>query len=136
MPCTINPIKKLKVYKALKQGKSARQSLKEAGYSQATISHSTKNKVVKDSNEKIMQEVLAKDVTIDLVIKQLYEDRDLAKAKGDMATMTRVDELLGKFLAMFTDKKQIDANVINSEDQSIIDKFINSNRLPNNSTSN
>lgn len=97
----INPIKKAKVKKALMEGKSARQALREANYSNAAISHSTLNAVVKRSMEEILAEYSAKNVTVDSVLKELEELRILAKDKGDYSTAVRVAELKGKWLAMF-----------------------------------
>ena len=107
MPRTVNPIKKIKVKGSLKQGKSAREALREAGYSQGHINRSTANKIVKDSISEISKELKAKDITYDLVIKRLDEDRELARNKRDIATMKACDELLGKYIAMFTDKQEI-----------------------------
>ncbi len=85
--------------------------------------------VVKCSQAEIIAELRAKDITVDLVIKRLNQDRDLAISKQDYATATKVDELLGKYLAMFTEKQQIDANILTKEEQSILSKYISGNRL-------
>ena len=107
MPKTINPIRKAKVKQALKQGKSARQALKEANYAPETIKRSTANKSVKVSMDELKQEFSESDITIKLVINNLIEDRKWARKKGDFSTVVRVDELLGKYLAMFTDKAEV-----------------------------
>ena len=41
----------------------------------------------------------------------------LAKKKKDIATMTRADELLGKYLAMFTDKVKSDISVATTPEE-------------------
>jgi transposase len=110
MPKKINKLKKEKVKQALLQGKSIRQALRFAGYSEGTVhgnANSNTNRLVKACMEEIMTELKAKDVTVDVVIQRLNEDRELARKKGDISTMTRVDELLGKYLAMFTDRQEI-----------------------------
>ena len=129
MPKNIDPIKQQIVETALKQGDSARKALTKAHYSEGHIMRSTKNKIVKDSRENIMKELRAADITPELLINRLNEDRELARRKGDISTMTRVDELLGKFITMFSDRQVLDANVMTNEEQSTIDKYIHSNRL-------
>ena len=42
-------------------------------------------------------------LTIDGVLNNLREDRDAARAAGQYGPAVRADELLGKYLAMFTD---------------------------------
>ena len=37
-------------------------------------------------------------------------ERELARKKGDISTMTRCDELLGKYLALFTDKTELNTS--------------------------
>ena len=43
------------------------------------------------------------DLTVDSVLKNLREDRKAARAAGQYGPAVRADELLGKYLAMFTD---------------------------------
>ena len=43
------------------------------------------------------------DLTIDSVLKNLREDRKAARAANQYGPAVRADELLGKYLAMFTD---------------------------------
>ena len=42
-------------------------------------------------------------LTVDGVLKNLREDRDAARKAGQFGPAVRADELLGKYLAMFTD---------------------------------
>ena len=42
-------------------------------------------------------------LSVDGVLKNLREDRDAARAAGQYGPAVRADELLGKYLAMFTD---------------------------------
>jgi len=116
MPKNINPIKKAKVKQALKLNPSARNALREAGASKYVINHSTSDKCVKVCIEELKREFSENDITIRFVINNLMEDRNLALNKGDYSTVVRVDELLGKYLAMFTDK-QIDKVTFTSEEQ-------------------
>ena len=49
MPMTVNPIRKRIVKASLIEGSSARQALRLAKYAESSISHSTHNRVVKES---------------------------------------------------------------------------------------
>ncbi len=49
------------------------------------------------------------DLTIDSVLKNLREDRDAARAANQYGPAVRADELMGKYLAMFTD---VNKNVV------------------------
>lgn len=104
MPRTVNPIKKAKVKASLLKGNSARQALKDANYGRGHIRRSTTNKIVRDSINEILQEFKESDLTVQLVLKNLFQDRQLALNKNDLSNVVRVDELLGKYLSMFTDK--------------------------------
>jgi len=57
------------------------------------------------------------DLTIDSVLQNLREDRKAARAAGQYGPAVRADELLGKYLAMFTDvNKNVDVVDISAED--------------------
>ena len=57
------------------------------------------------------------DLTIDSVLKNLREDRDAARKAGQFGPAVRADELMGKYLAMFTDvNKNVDVVDISAED--------------------
>ena len=58
------------------------------------------------------------------VVKELDEVRAMALDVGDLSTAGRMTELKGKYLAIFTDKRIIDAKIITSEDQTIIDAYM------------
>ena len=52
------------------------------------------------------------DLTIDSVLKNLREDRKAARAANQYGPAVRADELLGKYLAMFTDvSKNVEPDV-------------------------
>jgi hypothetical protein len=102
-------IRREKLKQGLLKGQSIRKSMLEAGYSKAT-SHGNCNKndpLVKPCIDEIMAEFKATDITVEYVLKNLREDRELARIKGDIATMRNVDDLLGRYLAMFTDKQEV-----------------------------
>ena len=57
------------------------------------------------------------DLTVDGVLKNLREDRKAARAAGQYGPAVRADELMGKYLAMFTDvNKNVDVVDIPVED--------------------
>ncbi len=57
------------------------------------------------------------DLTIDGVLKNLREDRDAARKAGQFGPAVRADELMGKYLAMFTDvNKNVVVDDIPAED--------------------
>ncbi len=57
------------------------------------------------------------DLTIDSVLKNLREDRKAAREAGQYGPAVRADELLGKYLAMFTDvSKNVVVDDISPED--------------------
>ncbi len=105
MPKGINSIRKLKVKQSILKGNSYNQALRDGGYTEGSAHKSSVMPVVKVCQQEILAEFREK-VTVEYVLNNLYEDRILAKKKGDIATATRVDELLGKYLAMFTDKTE------------------------------
>ncbi len=56
-------------------------------------------------------------LTVDGVLKNLREDRDAARKAGQFGPAVRADELMGKYLAMFTDvNKNVDVVDISAED--------------------
>ena len=100
------------------KGKSGKEVLIYAGLSKKTASHEVgRNATLKYVDAEIVNELKQADVTVQLVISRLNEDRELAKKKWDIATMTRVDELLGKYIAMFKDilKAEVDIKLTPDE---------------------
>ena len=133
MPKTIDKLRKAKVKQARLQGKSNAQALREAGYSDSTAKHNV------DSGNKLLKAVLAEieaewklsDVTVDSVLKELEAIQEAAFKKGDNATAGRMAELKGKYLAMFTDKQQLDAKVMSQQEDKAIKEYMqkSSNRI-------
>lgn len=107
MSKTINIIRKNKVKKALLEGKTGKQALLEAGYSEASAGHHLKRMgVYKCVRDEIEREFKAEQITPEYVLRELERGKELALQKGDIASFIRANELLGKYLAMFTDKTQ------------------------------
>jgi hypothetical protein len=130
-----NVVKKYKL-KAVKsdllKGKTYKQSLLDNGYTENTANMGAENKVIQEALIKINQEIKESDVTVELVLRRLNEDRELARKKKDTATMTRCDELYGKFLAMFTERTEIKGDMTLSPTQEEkIEEYIN-NRVKDN----
>ncbi len=124
MPKQIDKLKRLKYKENRLKGNNIKQSLIKSGYAIASaIGRNSSLSVVKVCEREIYEEFKASSVTIDLVISRLNEDRLLAISKQDYATATRVDELLGKYLAMFVDKTE-NKNV-NIEDKQQADMLLN-----------
>ena len=96
--------KKLIVKEEIKKGKSARQALKAAKYSEGHIRRSTKNRIVKDSLKELREEFDVTAVTVDFVVKNFMKAMQMALEKGDISNYNRANESLGRYLAMFTDK--------------------------------
>lgn len=109
----IQPVKREKLKQGLLRGKSIRQSMKDAGWSEKTAhGHCDQYEpVVKGCIDEIMAEFKVSDITVSKVLSNLYEDRELARKKNDIATMKEVDALLGKYLAMFTEKQAITQDI-------------------------
>ncbi|MEE8152485.1 MAG: terminase small subunit [candidate division NC10 bacterium] len=79
-----------------------------AGYSEKSA-QSAGSRLLRDPRMKAYIEELGveaaerADLTIDSVLKNLREDRKAAREAGQYGPAVRADELLGKYLAMFTD---------------------------------
>jgi hypothetical protein len=93
-----------------------------AGYSKKSA-RSAGGRLLRDPRMKAYIEELGveaaerADLTIDSVLKNLREDRKAARAAGQYGPAVRADELLGKYLAMFTDvNKNVVVDDIPAED--------------------
>ena len=102
----INPIRKAKLKQALLKGTNVKQALKDAGYSDNTAHHSTTLNVVQCCFSEIAQRFKESDLTIDFVLKGVFDTIQKAIDKGDNSTAMRGYELLGKKLAIWITKEQ------------------------------
>lgn len=124
MPKITNPVTLEKIRKGLLQGKPDNQVLIEAGLSEKTANHRAKKcKALIIVKNCIAEKLKKSDITIERVINNLNEDRELAKAKQDIATMKECDVWLGKYLAMFTDRIKSDVT-ITDKDKNILRRYI------------
>lgn len=104
----IDPIKKRLYKKARKKGKSITKSLKEAGYSDKTAEGTNSNlKLVKTCDKEIHKEFDIKQITVEKVLEDFDKVKQLALDKDDLSNYNRANEALGRYLAMFTDKKEV-----------------------------
>lgn len=126
MPGAINPIRKAKVKQAILQGKPFNQALREAGYTEGSAHKSSVMPVVKVCRDEIRQAMDKVAVSDEYVLEGLKREAETAKNSSD-----RIAALswLGKYRAMFTEKHLVDANIITKQEQSLLDKYINNNRL-------
>ena len=122
MPIAINPIKKDLVKRSIMQGKSFRQSALDAGYAPSSANNATNLASVKQCIAEIDKSFKLANITPELVLSRLDHDYQTALDKGDLATATRINELLGKYLALFTDKQQINQHITSQEDKDILDR--------------
>ena len=134
----IDPLKKIKYKIARKQNKSIRQSLKDAGYSKATAQgHNNLQDlaVVKCVEQELINELKAKDVTVDTVIKRsdLVFNGAMAiknyaaanQANKDMAGFVGIDRQITNVTNVY--------QITNSDDKSNLTELLNQ-RLSHSST--
>ena len=120
----IAPIKYHKVKQALLKGASGSEALLAAGYSKSVANHhlnkmTVYNRVLED----ILSEMETNDITPKKVIANIECIKRLSIQKGDYSNATKCEELKGRWLAMFTDRQQIDMRVLSKEEQTIIAKY-------------
>ena len=107
MPATINPIRQSLLRKSLLQGKSIRQSMKDAGYSASTAhSNCGKDEPLVKACMKEIQRDIKKKITVEYVLGQIERIKRLAVSKEDFSTALASVVALGKWLAMFTEKTE------------------------------
>ena len=109
--------------KELLKGNSIKDSMLNIGYKETTANRGTANTIYQEAFNQIQSEIRKEDVTVERVLTNLYEDRELARKKKDISTMTRVDELLGKFLSMYTERIESKA-VITNEQEDTLNKLL------------
>lgn len=105
----VDPVRIHNYKKARLAGKSIPQSMLAAGASVYTsktkcTSQNPRSGLAYHGEKELVAELKLSDITVEKVVGNLLEDRGLAKVKEDYATMVRADELLGKWLSMFTER--------------------------------
>lgn len=122
MPKTINPIRKNIVKQAILEGKSYRKGLEEANYSKATIHNSGNNTVVKQCVAEISKAFDIHKIDENWIIEHIEQEATQAPKSSDRIAALA---LLAKWKALLTDKSQVSAEIINKEEESILNRFIN-----------
>lgn len=121
----ISPIKHKLVKKALLEGKSHAQAMLSAGYSPNTAYHNSTsdNKLLKTVQREIDNDI-RKKITVESVLLDLKHAQDMAEKKQDIASYTKVCELLGKFLRMFNDAPLVNVNIVAIEERNTLSKYM------------
>jgi len=101
MSKTINPIKKAKVKQARLEGKSKKQAVIDAGYSENSAINAYRLSVVKCCDEEIARSMEAQGIDEKAIIAGLKKEALTGKNSSDR---TIAWSWLGKYKAMFTDK--------------------------------
>lgn len=101
MPKGVDKLRKEYYKQSRLKGNSVKQSLLNAGYSEAHAEKSTANKVVKDGETEIMEYLKASDISVDWVVGKL--NQELLNIHAKSSDRVRILELLGKYLNMFKD---------------------------------
>ena len=114
----INKTKKLMVKQSILKGKSYKQAVLDAGYAPASAHNATQLGVVKQCIDEIEASIRDK-VTVDYVLSKLLKEVETAKKSSDRIQATTQ---LGKYLAMFTEKKEV-LNKIDDDKQESITKL-------------
>lgn len=84
------------------EGNSKGKSLVMAGGKETTAYHDIhRNVLVKTCEVDLERQFKESDITVQFVLNNLIEDRQLAMTKKDYSTVVKVDELLGKYITMF-----------------------------------
>ena len=108
MPKAINEIRRCKLKKAVMQGKSYRQALKEAGYSRATYhSHIADSKVLKSVKEEIKAEMRLSELTADKLLNDFELAKTLSLKEKDYSNYNRACEAEARMGGYFKDKSEI-----------------------------
>lgn len=121
----VNIYKKELVKQNIKKGLSYKQSLLQAGYTQCTAKQASRQATLKYSLEEIAKEFDKSKITAEYVLAGLEKELSTALKPADRL---KALELLGKYLAMFTDKQQVKAEILNKEEQDTLNRYININR--------
>jgi hypothetical protein len=114
MANTISKLRKTKLKAELLKGTDAKNALINSGYKKTTARNSTSNKCVQVCQDEIIDDIKSK-ITVESVLKQLNDARELSIKDKQYSSAIRATELLGKFLAMFTDKSVNETTVESKE---------------------
>ncbi len=79
----------------------------DAGYAPSSARNATQLQSVQQCRREIAASFRRETITVDYVLAELERAKNLAEKKEDIASYVRVCELLGKYLAMFTERQQV-----------------------------
>ena len=116
-----NKVKKNIVKQSIMEGKTYKQALLDAGYTPATAYQSSSNGIVKYCLEEIARDFDKAKITPEYVLAGLNKEAQEAQTASDRI---KALELLGKYLAMFTEKQIIDAKVLSQEEQTRLNQYL------------
>ena len=102
----INKIKARRLKKGLLEGKSYKQAMISAGYAETTGRAATKTTVLQRQLKAIEEEFKLSDITPEYVIGKLTREAEQAIKSSDR---TAALALLGKYLALFSDRLTVKA---------------------------
>jgi hypothetical protein len=104
VPKQIDKLKKELYKQSRLQGNSKAKSMIDAGYASSTAyKKASTASVVISSEQELMNEVKASDISVDWVISKLNAELQSIHAKS--SDRVRILELLGKYLNMFKDNQ-------------------------------
>lgn len=124
----IDSIRLAKYKESRIKGNSKSKAMLDAGYKPTTAYHCQNDTLlVKLGDKAIKEEFKLSCVTPELVISNLLELANNAKTEGNKV---RCWELIGKYLALFTDSSNIKiTEAVSSEGRSILEQYIGVDRV-------
>jgi hypothetical protein len=87
------------------------KAMEKAGYTKKTAKRGYANKSAQIVEAEIQKEFDRSKITPEYVLKEIERLKQLAIIKGDLSNFGRGIELLGRHLAMFTDKKEVNQTI-------------------------
>ena len=115
MPKITNPVVKSRIRQALLEGKSDKAAILAGGLSVGMAGHEAKNcKVLNLVKTCLIKEFKATDITVEYVLRGL---KDIAENGKQESNRVIAYQLLGKYLALFTDRQIITHTITSKEEQ-------------------
>ena len=120
---SIDPVRKDLVKEARLKGKSAADSLRHAGYSENTATHEVGRQLtLKYVDQEIKEELKAKDINTDWLLKEYLRLKKLTEGTKDYNTAKATIDSIAKFIAQIPDK--LDLTQVDKADQEILDRYM------------
>jgi len=96
----IDKLKKIKVKKSLKEGRTAKDAMLDANYAPATAHNATQKRVVQECQNEIAKELKAQDYTAEVLIAKTESIIKNAQDKGDITNQHRGVENIARFVGI------------------------------------